>query len=133
MLAQKTRRTDRQVRAYEQAAEYLVVPATPERNDWQVIHRSGRAYTADLDAHTCTCPDFQKRGGVCKHQHLARFVADAETPTQERIPAEEEELSPEYAAQLTAELQAETDAEMNRIARARREREALWGPESEWD
>lgn len=129
MVAQatrKTKRTDRQIRAYEQAAEYLVVPATPERNDWQVIHRSGRAYTVDLDAHTCTCPDFQKRGGVCKHQHLAQFVADAEAPTQERTPVEDEELSPEYAAQLTAELNAETDAEMECITRARRDRDLLW-------
>lgn len=75
--------TDRALRAYEQASEYLVLPLNPGANDWDVSKIStGTSYRVDLDRATCTCPDHVRRGIACKHLHLARFhaAADAQVP-----------------------------------------------------
>jgi hypothetical protein len=129
MVAQKTRRTSPAIRAYEQADQYIVAPATPERNDWDVIKRDGTHYRVDLDGPRCNCRAFVTRHtpGTCKHIELVRLHVAADAPAPFR---DDEELTPEYAAQLTAELQAETDAELDRIARERRAQDealrALW-------
>lgn len=82
MLAQKKgpASTDRQARAYQQAGEYIISPASCDGNDWQVIKNTGQFYTVDVAAGTCDCPDFRKRGGKCKHQHLVSFHLEAEAP-----------------------------------------------------
>lgn len=106
------KRSDRQARAYQEAGSYLVMPASVEGNDWWVSKLNGSTYTVDLTAGTCTCPDFQKRGSICKHQHLAAFHAEAEAPQQERIP------EPAPSRPVMSE---------ERYQQALRDREALWG------
>jgi len=57
-----------------------VVPLGDGRYD--VVVRGGAAYTVDLDAGTCTCPDHRYRSLRCKH--LRRVALDV---TAGRIPA----------------------------------------------
>jgi transposase len=44
---------------------YLVPSATDTR---------GAGYVVDLAAGTCSCPDYETRGGVCKHQWAMKYV-----------------------------------------------------------
>jgi hypothetical protein len=34
---------------------------------------NGCGYIVDLACGSCTCPDFEERGGVCKHQWALRY------------------------------------------------------------
>jgi len=60
-----------------------VVPLGGGRYD--VVVRGGAAYTVDLPAGSCTCPDHTYRGSRCKH--LRRVAIDV---TEGRIPAPNE-------------------------------------------
>jgi len=136
MVTQTARPLSPAIRAYIEAGNYIVSPASCEGQDWDVIKRDGGYYTVDLGAATCTCPDFQHRGQerACKHIELVKLHVAADAPalaySETVVPhaedpfADAHELDPEYAAQLTAELQRETDVELDRI---RRERDLLWG------
>jgi len=112
MLAVQARRAskDRQVRAYAQACEYLIVPASPLANDWDVIHTSGRSYRVDLDANTCTCADHTRRAVACKHLVMVRWEAESIAPANPR------DVRPVSTPVVDAEA----------IARARRDRDLLW-------
>jgi transposase len=35
---------------------------------------AGSGYVVDMSAGKCSCPDFEERGGVCKHQWAVRYV-----------------------------------------------------------
>ena len=110
-----TKTTDRQVRAYQEAALYLVLPHSPEANDWQVVKTDGTFYVVDADATTCTCPDHVNRATICKHIHLVRFHLEADAP-------ESEAKRPSIQDEIALGLQDE-----DRYARARRDRDLLWG------
>ena len=72
----------RQARAIEQAADYacvslrlkITVRATGEKCTRRVVtvtkRATGETYTC-ADDHTCTCADYTRRGGCCKHLFMA--------------------------------------------------------------
>lgn len=74
----KTHRPDRAIRAYQEAANYLVLPASVEGNDYWVTKQDGTFYT--VAGGSCDCPDFRKRGGKCKHIHLVELHLQSEAP-----------------------------------------------------
>jgi hypothetical protein len=78
----KPRRTSPALWAYEQAGQYIVSPATPEANDWDVIKRDGTHYRVDLDGPRCNCPAFRGRRtpGTCKHVELVKLHVAADAP-----------------------------------------------------
>lgn len=117
--------TNREVRAYTEAANYVVMPKSIEGNDWWLMKQDGTTYTVDLAAKTCTCADFRKRRVACKHQALAAFHAEAELPAEERIPVEEAEAE---GPSLDDELRFgdQDEDRCQRLAQARRERDLLW-------
>lgn len=90
MIAEKptTRpKVDRELRAYEDAANYLCLPGGGE-TDWNVVNlRSGAVYTVDAAAATCSCPDHQYRRTLCRHLRLVawhiRADREAEPPARE--------------------------------------------------
>lgn len=43
---------------------------------YTVFSESGREYLVNLRAERCECPDYRKRGVVCKHQRRARLTQD---------------------------------------------------------
>lgn len=92
--------TDRQVRAYREAANYLVLPASIEGNDYWVTKKDGTFYT--VAAGTCDCPDFKKRGGKCKHIHLVELHEQAEAPAQ--VKPSRPALTPEREAQIRRDI-----------------------------
>jgi transposase len=50
-------------------------------NVWVVPSQQGgdKKYLVDPKHETCTCPDFQETGGVCKHLYAVRFTMKRET------------------------------------------------------
>lgn len=60
-------------------------------------------YYINLDAHTCSCPDFASRGGYCKH-----LLAWSYGPTKRE---EEEFAAAEAAYEAEAWAKAEAEAE----------------------
>lgn len=63
-----TKTTDRALRAYQEAGNYLVLPGEAE-GSYDVVKRDGTTYTVTGD--TCECPDHVHRGGrKCKHLAL---------------------------------------------------------------
>jgi hypothetical protein len=126
MVAQTARPVSIQVRAYQQAGEYLVFPASCERNDWEVQHLDGHGYTVDLDTKTCTCPDFQRRGHLraCKHIELVKLHAQAEAMFAGADYGTDEE--PELVAEETDHRAEELRAEAARETQVLRDRALLW-------
>lgn len=114
-----TKKTDRQVRAYQEAGSYVVLPASIEGNDWWVTKSSGTRYTVDATANTCTCPDHQNRQSICKHIHLVRFHLEADAPAPVMVAA------PLPVAAADNPFAPVMDAE--REARIRRDMDYLWG------
>src|SRR5688500_7486566 len=50
------------------------------RDGWLVPSQSGTGvYTCNVQSMTCTCPDFQERGGKCKHLYAVEFTIKRET------------------------------------------------------
>jgi hypothetical protein len=114
--------TDRKLRAYAEAANYLVTPGTPGGTDWEVIHLDGHGYTVDPVAGTCECPDHRRRGTACKHIELVKLHVAAEAMIG---PEPDEELC------LVAEESGDHRAEELRVEAAREakvlaDRALLW-------
>ena len=84
MIAQKTQKTtqpvDRQLRAYEQANDYLVFENFDTEGAFDVVGRRGQHYVVNGDA--CSCMDHVRRGVRCKHIHLVALhrMSEDETP-----------------------------------------------------
>ena len=115
MSMTQTRSTDRQLRAYEQSADYLIEPSMDAEDAWTVINiRTGRDYTATT--HDCSCPDHAARGTVCKHSHLVRLHMRAEM--------ERERPTEDTQAEMVRKVVAAQEA---RRARSLADRTRLWG------
>jgi hypothetical protein len=110
---------DLQLRAYEQAGEYLVWPSAKaldwRTNLWTVSKRGGSEYTVNLSAQTCTCKDFLNRQRPCKHVRLVELYSQAEAPRQPKP-----QPQPKAAGALAA---AETEAEFRARMRILRDRD----------
>lgn len=78
----------RRSRAQQARGDYSIELVEGQANTYRVEKADGTAYVVDLDAETCTCPDFRRRlarrqelsGVWCKHLHLCaasflRFAA----------------------------------------------------------
>jgi len=118
-------------RAQEQASDYRVSRAVIEGpgagvSFWVASATKRKIYL--VHEGRCDCLDYVNRcqdaegtpnGLKCKHILLCEDYLGI----NERLPVEEQEMDEVEAATLTAELQRETDAEMERI---RRERDLLW-------
>lgn len=46
------------------------------------IVEGSRQYTVDTIEKTCTCPDWQHRGGLCKHLYAALFAEGKISPDE---------------------------------------------------
>src|SRR5436190_12857555 len=77
-MTQKARVT--QMDAREQRGLIIAATCRLHRNDngtWLVPSQTNKgavAYTVNLEARTCTCPDHAESGFTCKHYYAARIV-----------------------------------------------------------
>lgn len=76
---------DRQNRGLAIAANPTI---TRKENIWVIPSQSSsKRYTVNLDAQTCTCPDFEDNRQTCKHIYAAEFALQRESGIQ--LPAPE--------------------------------------------
>lgn len=80
--------------------QYLTVlddlPAVAGDDDrYVVVSQSGAEYLVDLRAGTCSCPDYQYRGGRCKHIRRVEFATGARP-----IPAGVDGVDPDLGRHL---------------------------------
>lgn len=70
-----TPRNPRQNRGLHLAQD---LPIRHSKQGWLVPSQSGRGkYTVALDMSGCTCPDFENRGGNCKHIEAVEYMLDS--------------------------------------------------------
>jgi predicted nucleic acid-binding Zn finger protein len=73
MFTQSITRDERAVKAAALVASNAV--ALDADAGTATVRGARGAYTVDLRAATCTCPDFRFRGATCKHLRAARLAA----------------------------------------------------------
>lgn len=103
---------DRQLRALQQADDYVVFETVGTQTGWTVQkirgEDAGTSYQVDTTAKTCTCMDFEKRKLACKHQHLVNFHVQAEAPAPVRTSqVGKSSLTPERRAQVQAWMKSD--------------------------
>lgn len=81
----------RTIRALEESMTVLSTDGTPihdsETDVVSVISSSGSTYIVDIRERTCTCPDHQHNGHICKHTRRARMVMGVDVIDVELIRA----------------------------------------------
>jgi hypothetical protein len=83
---------DRQNRGLAIAANPTI---TRKENIWTIPSQSSsKHYTVNLDAQTCTCPDFEDNRQACKHIYAAEFALQRESGIQ--LPAPEKVVKRTY-------------------------------------
>jgi transposase len=83
---------DRQNRGLAIAADSTV---TRKQNIWTVPSQSSsKHYRVNLDAQTCTCPDFEDSRRTCKHIYAVEFTLQRESGRQ--LPEPEKIVKPTY-------------------------------------